>query len=63
MFMKLLISGAVAAVCEPSLGEGRSLYTRKCVVRTPALRLPCADPGGDGRPGCRMRTFEKTPSR
>jgi hypothetical protein len=27
MFMKLLISGAVAAVCEPSLGEGRSPYT------------------------------------
>jgi hypothetical protein len=35
MFMKLLISGAVAAVCEPSLGEGRSPYTERV----------CKDPG------------------
>jgi hypothetical protein len=32
MFMKLLISGAVAAVCEPSLGEGRSPYTERVCV-------------------------------
>jgi hypothetical protein len=35
MFMKPLISGAVAAVCEPSLGEGRSPYTERV----------CKDPG------------------
>jgi hypothetical protein len=38
MFMKLLISGAVAAVCEPSLGEGRSPLHRECVRKEPGPR-------------------------
>ena len=40
MFMKLLISGAVAAVCEPSLGEGRSPYTGESVGKARSYRVP-----------------------
>ena len=50
MFMKLLISGAVAAVCEPFLGEGRSPYRESkdpCPPTTTPRRF-----GGDGRLGC-----------